>query len=120
MAGMGEFFDLSTVAKRVRLFGVLEAVSWVLLLTGSVLKRLPDPITWPVMVFGLLHGFIFLMFALNLLLATREYHWPAKTLALGLVSSVIPFTSVLFERWAIRSGQLGELSQSPAPAPAGS
>ncbi|QIS18065.1 DUF3817 domain-containing protein [Nocardia terpenica] len=115
---MGEFFDLSTVAKRVRLFGLLEAPSWALLLTGSVLKRLPDPITWPVMVFGMLHGIIFLMFAVNVLLAFREYEWPGKTLALGLLSAVVPFTSLWFERWAIRSGQLGELSTAAAPAAA--
>jgi integral membrane protein len=120
MEFMGEFFDLSTIAKRVRLFGLLEVPSWALLLTGSVLKRLPDPITWPVMVFGMLHGIVFLLFALNLLLAFREYEWPGKTLLLGLASAVVPFTSVWFERWAIRTGQLGELSPAPAPAAAGS
>ncbi|MFF0494664.1 DUF3817 domain-containing protein [Nocardia sp. NPDC004068] len=117
---MGEIFDLSTAGKRVRLFGILEAISWALLLTGSVLKRLPDPITWPVMVFGLLHGFVFIMFALNLLLAFREYGWPAKTLLIGLASAIVPFSSYWFERWAARTGQLGELGPAPAPAPAGS
>lgn len=115
MEAMGEFFDVSTVAKRVRLFGLLEAPSWALLLTGSVLKRLPDPITWPVMVFGMLHGVIFLVYAVSLLMAWREFEWPGKTVLLGLLSSVVPFTSIWFERWAIRSGQLGELSQAPAP-----
>ncbi|WP_024802513.1 DUF3817 domain-containing protein [Nocardia sp. BMG51109] len=115
---MGEFFDVSTVAKRVRLLGILEAVSWVLLLTGSVLKRLPEPITWPVMVFGMLHGIIFVLFALHLLVAFRQYEWPGKTLLLGLVSSVVPFTSAWFEVWAIRSGQLGELSPTPTAASA--
>ncbi|MBF6171714.1 DUF3817 domain-containing protein [Nocardia blacklockiae] len=115
---MGELFDVSTLAKRVRLFGVLEAVSWALLLTGSVLKRLPEPITWPVMVFGMLHGLVFVVFALSLLLAWREFEWPGKTLLLGLLSSVVPFTSVWFERWAIRTGQLGELSAAAAPAAA--
>ncbi|RDI46252.1 integral membrane protein [Nocardia mexicana] len=118
MEAMGEFFDVSTVAKRVRLFGTLEAVSWVLLLTGSVLKRLPEPITWPVMVFGMLHGVLFVLFVLNVLLAFREFEWPGKTLALGLISSVVPFTSAWFERWAIRSGQLGELSAAAAPTAA--
>ncbi|MBB5914951.1 integral membrane protein [Nocardia transvalensis] len=112
---MGEFFDVSTVGKRVRLFGLLEAPSWALLLTGSVLKRLPEPITWPVMVFGMLHGIIFLLFAVNLVLASREYEWPGKTLLLGLLSSIVPFTSVWFERWAIRSGQLGDLGTAAAP-----
>ncbi|MEU8393513.1 DUF3817 domain-containing protein [Nocardia sp. NPDC052254] len=115
---MGEFFDVSTVAKRVRLFGLLEAPSWALLLLGSVLKRLPEPITWPVMVFGMLHGLIFVLYAISLLLAWREFEWPGKTILLGLVSSVVPFSSVWFERWAIRSGQLGELSPTPAPTAA--
>lgn len=115
---MGEFFDVSTVAKRVRLFGTLEAFSWALLLTGSVLKRLPEPITWPVMVFGLLHGLLFLLFVLNVFLASREFEWPGKTLVLGLLSSVVPFTSAWFERWAIKSGQLGELSTAATPAAA--
>lgn len=75
---MGEFFDVSTVAKRVRLFGTLEAFSWALLLTGSVLKRLPEPITWPVMVFGLLHGLLFLLFVLNVFLASREFSGRAR------------------------------------------
>ncbi|WP_019931117.1 DUF3817 domain-containing protein [Nocardia sp. BMG111209] len=114
---MGEFFDVRTAATRVRLFGTLEAVSWVLLLTGSVLKRLPDPITWPVMVFGMLHGIVFLIYLLSVLLAWREFEWPGRTVLLGLLSSVVPFTSIWFERWAIRSGQLGELSQAPAATP---
>lgn len=118
MEPMGEFFDVSTVAKRVRLFGLLEAPSWALLLLGSVLKRLPEPITWPVMVFGMLHGLIFVLYAISLLLAWREFGWSLKTALLGLVSSVVPFTSLWFERWAIRSGHLGELSPTTVPVPA--
>ncbi|MEV6064915.1 DUF3817 domain-containing protein [Nocardia sp. NPDC052001] len=121
---MGDFFDLSTVAKRVRFFGILEAPSWALLLLGSVLKRADalgiadGPITWPVMVFGMLHGAIFVGFAISVLLASREFEWPAKTTILGLASTVVPFASVFFERWAIRTGQLGELSEAAAPAAA--
>ncbi|WP_084479074.1 DUF3817 domain-containing protein [Nocardia jejuensis] len=119
---MGDFFDLSTVAKRVRFFGILEAPSWALLLIGSLLKRADTfgiadgPITWPVMVFGMLHGVIFVGYAISCLLASRELEWPAKTIVLALVSTVIPFASVFFERWAERTGQLGELSQAATPA----
>lgn len=122
MGGMGDLFDLSTVAKRVRFFGLLEVPSWVLLFIGSALKRADalgiadQPIKWPVMVFGMLHGVVFLAYAINCLLASREFEWPGKTTLLALASSVVPFTSVLFERWAIKTGQLGELSGAPAPA----
>lgn len=119
---MGDLFDLSTVAKRVRFFGLLEVPSWVLLFIGSALKRADalgiadQPVKWPVMVFGMLHGVVFLAYAINCLLASREFEWPGKTTLLALASSVVPFTSVLFERWAIKTGQLGELSGAPAPA----
>ncbi|MFE3191065.1 DUF3817 domain-containing protein [Nocardia sp. NPDC059240] len=122
---MGDLFDLSTVAKRVRFFGLLEVPSWVLLLgVGSVLKRADQfgiadhPIKWPVMVFGLLHGVIFLAYLINCLLASREFEWPGKITALAVVSSAVPFASYFFERWAIKSGHLGELSAAAAPAAA--
>lgn len=124
MERMGDLFDLSTVAKRVRFFGLLEVPSWVLLFIGSALKRADalgiadQPIKWPVMVFGMLHGVVFLAYAINCLLASREFEWPGKTTLLALASSVVPFTSVFFERWAISSGQLGELSGAAAPAAA--
>ncbi|GAB4583551.1 DUF3817 domain-containing protein [Nocardia sp. NPDC127526] len=113
-----EIFDLSTVAKRVRFFGILEAITWVFLLTGSVLKRLPEPITWPVMVFGMAHGIVFIIFAISCLLASREFEWPAKTTLLALASTIIPFASYFFERWAINTGQLGELSRTPGASAA--
>nr|WP_067827914.1 DUF3817 domain-containing protein [Nocardia inohanensis] len=122
--GAVEIFDLSTVAKRVRFFGIVEAPSWALLLLGSVLKRADTfgiadaPIKWPVMVFGLLHGIVFVFYAISVLLASREFEWPGKVTLIGLASSVIPFSSVFFERWAINSGHLGELSQAANPAAA--
>ena len=118
---MGEIFDVSTLAKRVRLFGILEVCGWVLLFVGMYFTHgVTPPVEWPLMVFGMVHGIIFLAYAFSLLMAWREFEWPGRTILLGLVSSVIPFTSVWFERWAIRSGQLGELSPTPAPAAAGS
>lgn len=118
---MGEIFDVSTLAKRVRLFGILEVFGWVLLFIGMYFKHgVTPPVEWPLMVFGMVHGIIFLAYAFSLLMAWREFEWPGRTILLGLVSSVIPFTSFLFERWAIRSGQLGELSPTQAPAAAGS
>ncbi|WP_227998817.1 DUF3817 domain-containing protein [Nocardia australiensis] len=107
---MGNFFDLSTVAKRFRFIAVLEAISWAFLIVGMVFKRLPEPVTWPVRVFGMTHGIIFVVFVIVALLAARELGWNVKTAALALVSSIPPFCTVLFEMWAVRSGKLGELS----------
>ncbi len=123
MGRMGNVFDLSTVAKRFRAIAVLEAISWVLLIIGMVFKRIPEPVMWPVKVFGMTHGIVFILFVITAIVAARELGWNAKTTVLALVSSIPPFCTVLFEVWAVRSGQLGELSnaasaESAAPASA--
>ncbi|MEU1548520.1 MULTISPECIES: DUF3817 domain-containing protein [Nocardia] len=120
---MGNVFDLSTVAKRFRFVAVLEAISWFLLIIGMVFKRIPEPVLWPVKVFGMTHGIVFVLFVITAIVAARELGWSAKTTVLALLSSIPPFCTVLFEVWAVRSGQLGELSnagsaESGAPASA--
>ena len=121
MVAMGNFFDLSTVAKRFRFIAVLEAISWVFLIVGMVFKRLPEPVLWPVKVFGMTHGIIFVLFVITAILAARELAWNTKTTVLALLSSIPPFFTVLFEVWAVRAGKLGGLSEvtsadSGAPA----
>ncbi|MFI6778862.1 DUF3817 domain-containing protein [Nocardia sp. NPDC050412] len=112
MVAMGNFFDLSTVAKRFRFIAVLEAISWVFLIVGMVFKRLPDPVLWPVKVFGMTHGIIFILFVITAILAARELAWNTKTTVLALLSSIPPLFTVLFEVWAVRAGKLGELSDT--------
>jgi integral membrane protein len=123
MGRMGNVFDLSTVAKRFRFIAVLEAISWVLLIIGMVFKRIPEPVMWPVKVFGMTHGIVFVLFVISAIVAARELGWNAKTTGLALLSSLPPFCTVLFEIWAVRTGQLCELSnadsaESGAPASA--
>ncbi|MEV6561253.1 MULTISPECIES: DUF3817 domain-containing protein [Nocardia] len=123
MVRMGNVFDLSSVAKRFRFIAVLEAISWVFLIVGMVFKRLPEPVLWPVKVFGMTHGIIFVLFVIAAIMAARELGWNALTTVLALLSSLPPFFTVVFEIWAVRSGKLGELSNavsadSGAPAAA--
>lgn len=118
MVRMGNVFDLSTVAKRFRFIAWLEGISWVFLIVGSVLKRLDDPITWPVKVFGMTHGIIFILFVITAIVAARELSWKPLTTVLALLSSIPPFFTVLFELWAVRTGKLGELSAPTVPGAA--
>ena len=49
--------------------------------------------------------------AVTLMLAHR---WDRKTLVLGLVASIPPFGTVVFERWANRTGRLAETEAQTA------
>lgn len=108
---MNTVVDLSSPAKRLRFIAWAEGISWIFLIVGMVCKRLPEPVLWPVQVFGMIHGIIFLGFVAATVVAWRRLGWDATTGVLALVSSIPPFCTVLFEVWAVRTGRLGELSK---------
>ncbi|CAM3163969.1 Integral membrane protein [Prescottella defluvii] len=111
MAAMANFFDLSSWPKRFRFVAVLEAFSWAGLLIGMAFKYLPE--SGPeigVKIFGPIHGAIFVIYVIVALFTARAVKWDFKTLALAMVSSIPPFMTIWFERWAARNGSLGELS----------
>ena len=108
---MPSSLDVSTPATRFRLVAVAEAVSWAGLLLGMFLKYVVQTgAQGGVPVFGPIHGAVFTVYVVLTLLSVRPLRWDARTTLLALVASVPPFGSIVFERWAVRTGRLGELS----------
>jgi integral membrane protein len=104
------------VAGWFRLVAMAEAVSWVGLLTGMYFKYLGTPRTEiGVHVFGMVHGLVFLAFLALGVVVGRASRWPALTWVAALAASLIPLASVLFLRWADRSGAL-VAAQAPVAA----
>ncbi|RVW03681.1 DUF3817 domain-containing protein [Rhodococcus spongiicola] len=119
---MANILDVSTAAKRLRLVALWEAVTWVALLIAMFFKWVlghEEAVKIP----GMVHGVAgFMLYIAVALFTARALKWDFKTLALAMVSSVPPFMTIWFERWAVRTGRLGELSTAPRrdaePAPA--
>ena len=108
---MASALDISTPAARFRLVAVAEAVSWAGLLVGMFLKYVVRAgAEGGVPVFGSIHGAVFTIYVVLSLLSVRPLRWDGRTTLLALVASVPPFGSIVFERWARRTGRLGELS----------
>lgn len=93
-------------ARRFRLVAVLEALSWAGLLIGMFFKYVVVENEIGVKVFGPIHGAVFVAYLLATLTAYRPLRWSGPTTLLALVASVPPFFTVLFERWATRTGRL--------------
>lgn len=105
--------DLSTPATRFRLAAVIEALSWAALLVAMFLKWVVGAANeGGVPVVGPIHGGFFVLYVVVALLAVRPLRWDARTTAWALVASIPPFGSIVFERWAVRTGRLGELSRT--------
>ncbi|MDX2682402.1 DUF3817 domain-containing protein [Streptomyces soliscabiei] len=90
--------DLKTASaiRRLRLVSAPEAVSFLLLLVCSVLKRTTDFNAVPVM--GMVHGVLFILYLLFWADAWNRTKWSPKTAALYFVLSVLPTGGFFAER----------------------
>ncbi|MEX5294448.1 DUF3817 domain-containing protein [Kocuria sp. CPCC 205268] len=86
-------------------FALAEAVTWTLLILGMVLKYTGTSEAF-VPVFGMLHGLVFLGYCVVTCFVAVDQRWSARFGALGLVSAVVPYATIPFERRARRSGRL--------------
>ncbi len=103
----------SKIVTAFKVVAFLEALTWVWLIIAMIIKRVqdkPDAIAVP----GMTHGIVFMVLVVLTLAAAYARKWDLKTLALGLLATVLPFCSVVFEVWAQRSGKL----DAPATAAA--
>ncbi|WP_433545618.1 DUF3817 domain-containing protein [Streptomyces sp. CA-294286] len=90
--------DLKTASalRRLRLVSAPEAVSFLLLLVCSVLKRTTDFNAVPVM--GAVHGLLFVLYVLFWADAWNRTKWSLKTAAFYFVMSVLPAGGFFAER----------------------
>ncbi|MGW4567289.1 DUF3817 domain-containing protein [Streptomyces sp. NPDC004561] len=86
----------ATAIRRLRLVSAPEAVSFIVLLVCSVLKRTTDFNAVPVM--GAIHGVLFVLYVIFWADAWNRAKWPLKTAALYFVLSVLPTGGFFAER----------------------
>ena len=86
----------ATALRRLRLISVPEAVSFLILLVCSVLKRTTD--FDAVRPMGMIHGVLFILYVIFWADAWNRTKWSAKTAALYFVLSVLPAGGFFAER----------------------
>ena len=99
---------MNTPRRLFRTAAFAEAVTWALLLTGMFLKYVTETTELGVQVFGMVHGVVFVAYCLAAVLVAVDQKWSLGRLVLGLVAAVPPFATIPFERYAERTGLLGE------------
>ncbi|EFG09392.1 Hypothetical protein SCLAV_4318 [Streptomyces clavuligerus] len=94
----GATVDIKTASSlhRLRLISAPEAVSFILLLIASVLKRTTEFNAVPAL--GMIHGILFVIYVLFWADAWNRTKWDLKTAALYFVLSVLPFGGFVAER----------------------
>lgn len=93
----------ATALRRLRLVSAPEAVSFLILLVCSVLKRTTDFNAVPVM--GMVHGVLFILYVVFWADAWNKTKWPLRRAALFFVLSVLPTGGFFAERMLRREAE---------------
>lgn len=91
-----------------RLYSIIataEMITWALLLLGITLKY-SSVTPLGVRIAGPIHGFTFLTYGAITVLLWINNKWSAARLIVGLLSAVVPFATLPFERNAEKAGLL--------------
>lgn len=105
--------DIKTASAlhRLRLVSAPEAVSFLLLLLCSVLKRTTDFNAVPAM--GMIHGLLFILYVILWVFAWQRARWAVGTAAFYFLMSVLP-TGGFFAERALRRAADDEVLASRA------
>ncbi|MFC4147804.1 DUF3817 domain-containing protein [Micromonospora mangrovi] len=93
---------------------IAEACSWAALLAGMAVKYGPPGNEIGVHVFGPIHGALFVVYGILVLVVARLRRWSVVTTLVALACAVPPFATLVFERRARRRGLLDDPADTPA------
>jgi integral membrane protein len=89
---------LTTAVGRLRAVGMVEAVSFLLLLGVAMPLKYFAGMPLAVKIAGWIHGLLFIAFGVCLLVAQGERRWPMRWTALVFVAALLPFGPFVIDR----------------------
>ena len=104
----------NAVIRIFRLLALAEAFSWAALLVGMYFKWIAKSTELGVEIAGPIHGGLFIAYGMTALILWRLQRWPFLVALFAGLSAVLPFATVLFERWAGRRGYLAAADEATA------
>jgi len=89
---------LRTAVGRLRAVGMIEAVSFLLLLGVAMPLKYFADMALAVKIAGWMHGLLFMAFCVFLLVAHGERRWPMRWTAVIFVAALLPFGPFVIDR----------------------
>jgi integral membrane protein len=89
---------LRTTLGRLRLIGLAEGISFLVLLGIAMPLKYLAGMPSAVRVVGMLHGVLFVLFVLAVFEAMGSLRWSVRQVALALLASLLPFGTLLLDR----------------------
>jgi integral membrane protein len=94
-----------TPKRLYRFLAIAEAITWTLLIIAMIAKY-GFQVEWLVPIAGPIHGFVFVSYAAMQLVVGHNQRWSVGTVLLGIVTAVVPYATIPWERRIERRGLL--------------
>ena len=107
---------MGTVLGRFKVVGILEGISFLLLLLVAMPLKYAAGVDMAVTIVGAAHGALFVLYILAALHAFIRLKWSLKKLFWALVASVLPIGTFVFEAHLNKEIQAGRMYRSPEEA----
>ena len=101
-----------------RTVAIAEAISWTGLLIGMLFKYVLSDNEIGVQIFGPIHGGIFIVYVLTVLVVRGPLRWSWPVTLAALAASVPPLFTWFFEIWAVRTGRIDGGGRTAVPSTA--
>lgn len=89
---------LKTGIGRFRLVGTLEGISFLLLVFVAMPLKYYAGQPGMVKIVGMIHGLLFVLYALQTFQMREEYNWRFNKVLLAIIAAVLPFGTFYFNR----------------------
>ena len=107
--------QLSTTLGRLRLTGIIEGVSFIILLAIAMPLKYLAGKPEMVRIVGMAHGILFILYIFLTVIAKFQYAWSGKKMFLLWVASIVPFGTFYADYKMLRYEQ--GVSQLPGNGP---
>lgn len=94
-----------TPRRLYRILSIAEAITWSLLI-AALIARYGFGLDQFVFPAGFTHGFVFLSYGATVIVVGLNQRWPLGRIAFGVLTAVIPFATIPFDRWLERRHHL--------------
>ena len=98
-------FKFNSTLNRLRSVGILEAISFILLLGIAMPLKYAFDQPEMVRVVGMAHGVLWILYVGLAGLGQLDYKWPWKTTLLLLIASVLPFGPIVSDAKLLKKVQ---------------
>lgn len=89
-----------------RIVAIAESITWTLLIIGMLLKYVARLGGLPVLIAGSVHGFVFITYGMTVVLIGVNQRWGIPRILSAVVTAIVPYATIPFDRWLERHGRL--------------